>query len=53
MSGWYVVYIIACIINAAMAVLVADLHFVDWQYWAWILIPSLAYVCGQHCERGD
>ena len=46
MTCSYVLYIFMCILNAVMAVKVADLHLYDWQYWVWILIPGIVFGCG-------
>ena len=46
MGGWYVVYIIACVVNAVLASTVADLHLWDWEYWVWLLIPAIGYMSG-------
>lgn len=53
MIGWYVLYIILCFINGIVG---TGIILYDWSRWlalVWLVMIPLAFVCGEHCGKGE
>ncbi len=53
MNGWYLLYVLAIIINAVLIGLHTDLTLGDVVFWIWSFVPFLAHTAGREWwDRG-
>lgn len=52
--GWFLLYLIECVINTILIRTFTDLNVGDAVTWLWILIPGIAFGCGAKMyKKGD
>ena len=51
MNAWYLLYLVACIINTYLLNNYADLGLSDTVFWIWFSVPILAYAAGREWKE--